>query len=68
MRTRHHIYPKSRGGTNSRDNISYVNGSEHQRYHSLFGNRTPREIIVYLNRTFWNEKYSEIEKLASKIE
>jgi hypothetical protein len=67
MITQHHIYPKSRGGRDVPNNIAYVEDRDHRYYHALFGNRTPREIIVYLNRTFWNEQLSEIENLALGI-
>ena len=61
--TRHHIIPRSRGGTN-RGNISMVPHREHNLYHQLFENRTPSEIVQYLNREFWNDKYTGIEKLT----
>jgi 5-methylcytosine-specific restriction endonuclease McrA len=60
--TRHHIIPTSRGGEDLEENIVYVPEKQHQMYHCLFGNRTPREIVEYLNRDFWNEHYTGIEK------
>ena len=56
MRTRltqHHIIPRSRGGKTTRENIAYVPEREHRYYHALFENRTPTEILFYLNSTFW---------------
>jgi hypothetical protein len=55
--TRHHIIPTSRGGGTNPNNIAYVYSREHALYHQLFENRTPREIINYLSKTFWNELY-----------
>lgn len=54
--TEHHIIPKSRGGK-SGENICYVKCNLHQKYHYLFENKTPDEIVDYLNHTFWANKY-----------
>jgi len=54
MRTKHHIKPRSRGGGSGRDNLVFVKGKYHERYHLLFGNRTPTEILDYLINYFWN--------------
>jgi hypothetical protein len=58
--SKHHIIPRSRGGTSLEDNLALVGVREHQEYHALFDNKTPREIITYLNSYFWKSKY-EIE-------
>ena len=55
--TKHHIIPKSRGSRKSRRNIAMVPYGTHQAYHELFENRTPIEIVQYLNKTFWNGRY-----------
>jgi len=55
--TKHHIIPKSRKGTSKLENICYVPRREHEKYHSLFENKTPEEIVDYLNRDFWKENY-----------
>ena len=55
--TRHHICPRSRGGSNSSYNIAKVPEREHDLYHRLFENKTPDEIMEYLNKTFWNGNY-----------
>jgi hypothetical protein len=62
--TKHHIIPRSRGGRLV-DNIAYVSRDEHRAYHTLFGNRTPEECLVYLNERFWNNKYN-IEDLVDR--
>jgi hypothetical protein len=58
--SRHHIIPRSRGGRDG-DNIAYVSERDHRFYHALFENKTPREIIRYLNQEFWNGKYGNLE-------
>jgi len=58
--SRHHIIPRSRGGANSKDNISIVRGKFHSIYHHLFSNMKPEEIVKYLNDYFWKGNY-EIE-------
>ena len=57
--TAHHIRPKSRDESRRSDkrNIAMVNRKNHERYHSLFGNRLPEEIVEYLNCVFWNGNY-----------
>ena len=55
--TRHHVIPRSRKGDSSYRNIAKVPHKEHDLYHQLFANKTPDEIVAYLNRTFWNNNY-----------
>jgi len=59
--TRHHIIPRSRGGTSSLDNLCDVTNLEHSHYHTLFENKTPVEIIYYLIETFMGGKWSYLE-------
>ena len=56
----HHIIPRSRGGGNELENRIIVNGEKHRLYHMLFENKTPEEIIDYLNRDFWKRNYDII--------
>ena len=49
----HHIIPRSKHGKDTDGNIAYVGRIDHRLYHTLFGNRTPEEIILYLNSYFW---------------
>ena len=68
MRTsKHHVVPRSRGdkfkefrikNKDQANNVAIVEFTLHQKYHSLFGNMTPDEILVYLNKTFWNGQFS----------
>ncbi len=53
--TKHHITPKSKGGSDMPYNIAKVPDREHQLYHHLFSNKTPVEILDYLTEHFWNE-------------
>ncbi len=55
--TKHHIIPSSRGGTSKLENICYVPRERHEKYHALFENKTPEEIIEYLNDKFWKNSY-----------
>lgn len=51
VKTRHHLIPKSRGGTNRPENLLTLNWEEHHQYwHKLFGNRTIEEVIEVLQR------------------
>ena len=54
---RHHIIPKSRGGSGRLENTCRVTKVQHMHYHALFDNRVPSEIIKYLNAKFWNRNY-----------
>lgn len=52
--TKHHICPRSRGGDNSEENIAMVKQGLHRKYHELFNNRTPEEILEFLENYFWS--------------
>lgn len=52
--TKHHVIPRSRSGSDLEDNLCWIDGDEHQKYHALFENRTPEEIMKYLINDFWN--------------
>ena len=65
--SKHHVVPKSRKdkfkefhirNKDQVNNIAIVELELHQKYHSLFENMTPDEILVYLNKTFWNGQFS----------
>ena len=47
----HHIIPRSRGGKNK--GTVEIKMHLHQKYHTLFANRTPEEIIDFLVNYFW---------------
>lgn len=45
----HHFIPRSRGGKGT----VRIHKSIHEKYHSLFGNMLPEEILQYLIEVFW---------------
>lgn len=47
---RHHMRPKSRGGTKDPKNMLYMKIDRHDAWHLLFGNRTISEVIRLLIR------------------
>jgi len=56
---RHHIIPKSRGGTNRR-NIVVLDERFHAHLHGIAGNLTPEELARFLDivltpNTVWNK-------------
>lgn len=54
----HHILCKSRlNGKNPKDNIAFVRADFHNKYHDLFGNMNPDEIITFLTEFFWNGQW-----------
>jgi len=59
---RHHIIPKSKGGSHESTNIAYVDVFKHQKYHELFGNKTPPEVIEYLVKVFFNNNWGYVFK------
>lgn len=60
---RHHIVPKSKGGTSEIWNTKIVNKYlHHEHYHKLFGNKTPDEIIQYLVYYWWNGQWHWVSK------
>ena len=55
-RNKHHVFCRSTHPElrNESWNIVIVNEHMHDLYHQLFKNRSPREIIAFLSKTFWN--------------
>jgi hypothetical protein len=49
MMSNHHCIPKSRGG---RETIR-IHRDIHHKYHALFNNMTPDEVLEYLIEVFW---------------
>src|SRR5438270_1658289 len=46
----HHLLPRSRGGEKTTDNLLLIHIDRHQKWHSLFGNRSLEEVISLLVR------------------
>lgn len=68
-KNRHHIIPSSVGGKDNEDNIVYIDIDKHEKYHHLFNNRTPDEIINYLVDYFWKGNLGFVfEAIANRKE
>jgi hypothetical protein len=64
----HHLMPKSRGGTNSQNNLKEMHVSAHRAVHKLFGVLTPIEqqlfLAMKLNETVLTKRFqSELAEL-----
>jgi len=57
LTTKHHVWPKSRGGSNDKKNIYLVRDQKHRAYHLLFGNKTPPEAIRHLIKVWFKGQY-----------
>ena len=64
--SRHHIIPRSRGGTFNLENIARVDIKKHQAYHTIFDNRTPTEIVETLVRKYWNGNWEYVREAYEK--
>lgn len=62
-KNKHHIIPLSRF---RKGNIVIIPEADHNKYHALFGNLKPDEIIEYLVLKFWNEKWEYVEQALQK--
>lgn len=49
-RNRHHLIPRSRGGSRSPRNLLYIDQELHVRWHAVFKNKTLDEVIALLER------------------
>jgi len=61
--TRHHILPRSLGGSDDDGNIIIKSVKDHQAWHQLFGLSTPKEAIEII-RKYWT-KNGKIEERRS---
>lgn len=65
-KTKHHLRPRSRGGSSARYNILILDAERHALLHKIFGNRTLTEIIEVLIRIARAKQYeredSEVRK------
>lgn len=55
--TRHHRRPKSKGGANEGDNISFVPEKLHCAWHLLFANYSPAKIAEIINEHWGDPDY-----------
>ena len=67
-KTKHHILPSSRGGTNYHKNIALVYDKKHKAYHIMFSNMTPDEIIHELVDNYWNGKWEWVARAIKEVE
>ena len=49
-KTRHHRKPRSAGGSDDRENISWVTEKEHAAYNPLFRDVPPNKVAAILNK------------------
>ena len=61
-KSRHHIIPRSRRGVHNKANIAKVRKTPHDRYHALFANKKPDEIIEFLVTEFWNGQWYWVQR------
>ena len=68
--SKHHIIPSSRlkKGQKIPNNTVKVSHLEHDRYHQLFSNKTPEEILLYLVNTFWGGNTQIIKDFLWEME
>ena len=60
--SKHHIQPRSRGGSSQLENIVVIDALRHQDYHTLFENRTPEEIVGYLVEYYWKGDWEYVRR------
>ena len=58
-KSRHHLRPRSRNGSDLDSNLLILWRNKHDAWHLLFGNRTLGEIINVLNRMKEAKHYKE---------
>ena len=62
--TVHHITPQSRGGSDDEKNKTKIMESYHDKYHDLFQNMTPIEILIFLETYFWGNQKEFINEYS----
>lgn len=56
-RNRHHLLPRSRGGSSSPDNLLLIKIERHNAWHEIFGLRNLDEVISLLQRVkHWKQR------------
>ena len=56
-KSRHHLKPRSKGGTNDKSNLSIVTKKRHRAFHLLFGVMTPQQIANELNNKWLDPQF-----------
>ena len=65
-KNKHHIICRSKGGKDDEENIAIVDVFKHEKYHNLFNNRNPEEIIDYLVNYFWKGNWGFVFEAIAK--
>jgi len=55
--SRHHLRPRSRGGSDHPDNISIVPKVHHDHWHALFSNHSPETICAIINEKWLDRRF-----------
>jgi hypothetical protein len=64
---KHHIIPRSKlDGRQIPHNTVRISGLEHEKYHHLFENKTPDEILSYLVETFWGGQLHLVKDFVNR--
>lgn len=66
VQTTHHITPRSKGGSDDKSNLARVAHKQHDLYHQLFDNKTPKEILIYLSEYFWKAQKENGDKFIAE--
>jgi 5-methylcytosine-specific restriction endonuclease McrA len=52
----HHVIPRSQEGKTTKSNLAKITKDEHEKYHSLFENKRPEEIMSLLVNYYWKSE------------
>jgi len=61
---RHHLTPRSRGGSSLESNLLWIDIERHRAWHAVFGNMTLDEVISLLKRV---RRAKEAQKVSGKL-
>ena len=64
--TKHHILPRAKNGGDEKKNIAKVMRYKHRRYHLLFKNKSPIQIICFLVEYFWRGNWEFVEQALKR--
>ena len=64
--SRHHVIPRSRGGSGLENNITGLKLQDHQDYHNLFSNQIPTEIVETLVNKYWKGNWDYVKEAYDK--
>jgi len=68
QKTKHHIQPRSRGGTNNPSNLTIKKRKFHLAYHLLFNNALPEEaVMILIKEWFYKDPDTRNRKLYQLV-